>query len=276
MELTAGKTKSVSYTLEKPSGELLIKLEKPIPHNITIGTDSWVFKKNRTFKLGLGKHTIKVSRFAFEEFKTVIYIEDGDKKVLSPKLLPIKVDVNLLMNPDNQVVFSGRELIPKGTKQLKLAYGDYSISSSYPKYEPFSTTVTVDKQLPIDLKLELFPKSKKKALVRSILFPGLGQQYYESKTKALLFSVTAVGMGALLANTYTTYQDENSLVSQYQLDYQNATTTGDIESTWQTYQSQVSTVNDLQSQILMYGATLGATWVINILDALLFNGLKGD
>ena len=83
-------------------------------------------------------------------------------------------------------------------------------------------------------------------------------------------------MGALLANTYTTYQDENSLVSQYQLDYQNATTTGDIEITWQTYQSQVSTVNDLQSQILMYGATLGATWVINVLDALLFNGLKGD
>jgi hypothetical protein len=66
------------------------------------------------------------------------------------------------------------------------------------------------------------------------------------------------------------------LVSQYQLDYQNATTTGDIESTWQIYQNQANQVNDLQAQLLIYGGALGATWIINIVDALLFNGLEND
>ena len=66
------------------------------------------------------------------------------------------------------------------------------------------------------------------------------------------------------------------MVSQYQLDYQNATTIGDIESTWQIYQNQANQVNDLQAQLLIYGGALGATWIINIVDALLFNRLEND
>ena len=104
----------------------------------------------------------------------------------------------------------------------------------------------------------------------------MGQQYYESKNKALLFSITAASLTALLTSTYTTFQDENSLVDQYQLDYRNAISATDIESTWQTYQHQANQVNDLQAQLLIYGGALGATWIINIVDALLFNGLEND
>jgi hypothetical protein len=154
--------------------------------------------------------------------------------------------------------------------------GNSKLFVKAPKYMGSKESFSVNNTEAIDLSIKLLPKSKNKAILNSLLFPGYGQYYYESKTKALLFSITAASLTALLTSTYTTYQDDNSLVSQYQLDYQNATTTGDIESTWQIYQNQANQVNDLQAQLLIYGGALGATWIINIVDALLFNGLEND
>ena len=180
------------------------------------------------------------------------------------------------MTPDNQTLTLNNTLLSPGTKKVELEYGKYSLLASYPKYIPFYTNLTVNIATPNSLTLDLEPKSRKVAIKKSILFPGLGQQYYENKTKALLFSAATLGAGALLSNSISSYQKEEPLVGQYQTAYRNANTQLDIESSWQTYQDQVSTVNDLQSQILIYGATLGATWLLNVLDAILFNGLLSD
>ena len=189
----------------------------------------------------------------------------------------IAVTVNLIKSPKEMFLYLDNKLLSRETEQLELTYGEYSFSSLYPKYESFYTDLKIDSASSIDLKLELILKSKKKALVRSILFPGLGQQYYESKTKATIFSITAFGICALLANTYSKHHNEDSLVNQYYDDYRNATVYQDeIEQNWNKYQNQIHKVNDLNNQLLLYSTMLGVTWFINVVDAFLFNGLSSD
>ena len=77
----------------------------------------------------------------------------------------------------------------------------------------------------------------------------------------------------MLGNTFTTYQDENSLVDQYQQDYQNAVTQSEINAKFGIYENQVNSVNDLQNQLIIYGSSLAATYLINVIDAKFFSGL---
>ena len=225
--------------------------------------------------LPAGDYTYTIKEFGYADLNNTITVLDRETVTLTANNQPLMVPITFQIYPQSSVLMLNGQLVD--TNNFELPFGSSNdLSVKAPKYLGSKESFSVNNTEAIDLSIKLLPKSKNKAILNSLLFPGYGQYYYESKTKALLFSITAASLTALLTSTYTTYQDENSLVSQYQLDYQNATTTGDIEITWQTYQSQVSTVNDLQSQILMYGATLGATWVINVLDALLFNGLSGD
>ncbi len=106
--------------------------------------------------------------------------------------------------------------------------------------------------------------------------PGAGQLYAENKKRGLLFSAATIATGVLLNQTYSTYNAENNLVDQYKLDYTNAVDPAEIDTKFGIYQNQVNTVNDLQNQLIIYGAALGVTWMVNLVDALFFHGLPSD
>ena len=76
------------------------------------------------------------------------------------------------------------------------------LSIEAPKYigtkESFIVNNTTEA---IDFNIKLLPKSKNKAILNSLLFPGYGQFYYESKTKGNLFSITAASLIVLLIAT---------------------------------------------------------------------------
>ena len=110
----------------------------------------------------------------------------------------------------------------------------------------------------------------------SLMYPGAGQIYADNKVKGIAFSLLGSGMVSVLLNKTTQYNTENETLGTYQAAYQNATTASELETTGQKYQNQVNQVNDLQSQLLLYGGGLAATWVINVVDAILFHGLKSD
>ena len=112
-----------------------------------------------------------------------------------------------------------------------------------------------------------------KALTYSTLLPGSGQFYAENKTKSAIFFLASAGLSAMFYNNYDTYNVEEPLVSQYKENYLNATNPDEIDQNFNTYQSQVNTVNDLQTQMILYGGALAVTWVVNLIDAYFFSGL---
>ena len=85
-----------------------------------------------------------------------------------------------------------------------------------------------------------------------------------------------VGLSTLLAIKYNEYSAEDGLIQEYHQNYNNAESTTEIETTWNTYDSQVSKVNDLNTQLAIYGGTLVVVWIANIIDSFLFSGLSDD
>jgi len=225
--------------------------------------------------LPAGDYTYTIKEFGYADLTNTITILDKETVRLTANNQPLMIPITFQIYPQSSILMLNGQLVD--ANNLEVPFGSSNnLSVKAPKYIGSKKSFTVNLPEAFYFNIKLLPKSKNKAILNSLLFPGYGQYYYESKTKALLFSITAASLTALLTSTYTTYQDENSLVDQYQLDYQNATTIGDIESTWQTYQNQANQVNDLQAQLLIYGGALGATWIINVVDALLFNGLEND
>jgi hypothetical protein len=155
----------------------------------------------------------------------------------------------------------------------ELIYGTYNLKAFGIGFESTKKSIVIERQKTTKVDMNLNPKEKAKAVRYSLMFPGGGQFYSDNKAKGVFFSAATVGITALLGTTFTAYQDENPLVDQYRQDYQNAELQHDIETKAGIYQTQVNTVNDLQSQLIIYGSSLVATYLINVIDAKFFSRL---
>ena len=81
-------------------------------------------------------------------------------------------------------------------------------------------------------------------------------------------------MAALIGQGVGTLKTDRDLMDQYYADYQSATSPETISSTWDTYNSQVSVVNDNQTQLIIFSGVLAGSWIMSIIDAYYFTGLR--
>jgi len=235
----------------------------------------------------VGKHPLRFLKKGYEDVFETINIAPEEEKFLEVNLK--KKPINLSANPDVGFLtvttlnkFAKVQI--KGVKQhqdlpleyFELKHGSYPLKMYRKGWETKKQTVNINKQQTTRINVILMPKSKRKSLMYSLMYPGAGQIYADNKLKGFAFATLGSAMVTSLISNGLKYGEENDAIGSYKLSYQNATTTSDIESTWQSYQNQVNTVNDLQKQLLVYGGGYVVTWIINIVDAYLYNGLKGD
>jgi TM2 domain-containing membrane protein YozV len=235
----------------------------------------------------VGKHPLRFLKKGYEDAFQAINIGPEEEKFLEINLK--KTPLNLSSNPDVgfltiTTLNKFAKVAVKGVKKpqdlplefFELKYGSYPLKMYRKGWETKKETVEIKKQQTTRINVIMMPKSKRKAVFYSLMFPGAGQIYADNKIKGFAFSILGSGMVSLLIGKAMVYNEENETIGKFQTDYQNAITASEIETTWQVYQNQVNEVNDLQSQLLIYGGGLAATWFINVVDAYLFNGLKGD
>jgi hypothetical protein len=164
------------------------------------------------------------------------------------------------------------ETLDLPVEYLELKYGSYPLRVFQSGFETENRNVIINKQKTTIIEVNLKRKTARKALRYSII-PGGGQFYAENKTKSAIFFLASAGLATMFYNNYDTYNVEEPLVSQYMENYLNATDSDEIDQNFNTYQSQVNTVNDLQTQMILYGGALAVTWVVNLIDAYFFSGL---
>ena len=270
---------------------------KPLPGTITIivsptRTDVSINRKKykasssgfTTVELPAGTHRINFTLSGYEPQEKVVTLGANEKTTLEVNMK--KRPAGTSSNPDmgfltvhtlnNNVklkISSVKEIQDLPLEYYELKYGAYNLKAYKKGFESKKVNVDIGKQKTTKLEVNLYKKLPAKAFKYSLLVPGRGQLYAEKKVKGLFFSAATVGLAAMLGNTFTTYQDENSLVDQYQQDYQNAVTQSDIDAKFGIYENQVNSVNDLQNQLIIYGSSLAATYLINIIDAKFFSGL---
>ncbi len=148
--------------------------------------------------------------------------------------------------------------------------GEYKIGAFRRGYERWSSRVWFRQGNPRQLVIELKPKTRIKAGLRSLLIPGWGQFYCDEKTKSFMMGIST--LGAVVAYVFV----DNYYSNKYD-DYNRANnelgSARNIED-WKKYrqllderQREAYDAENLRNVTL--GIVVGA-WAYNILDAVLF------
>ena len=280
-----GSTRSINIALPKRTGTISVTPNHPRDSGIGmvrtrafIDGDEMLIEKPATVREG--NHTLLFQEYGYQDYTTEFFIRDGENLQFPNEGLLIQVPVRLQLSPSYASTIIRGKLgedqpdisIPPETNPL-LVFGEYEYTTTAPKHFPLTSEFSIDSNTPFNLEISLNPKSRSKTALYSLFVPGSGQFYAENTLRGLIFFTATVASGYLLYSTNATYLDDNSLLTQYERDYTSAVGLNDIDKTRSLYLSQVDQVNQLQIQLLNYGVALGTTWLLNLIDAVFFNGI---
>ena len=151
--------------------------------------------------------------------------------------------------------------------------GDYDLVIKQRGYENYHTKVFLDPARRIELDITLTPKTRFKAAVRSMVFPGWGQRYSDRKGKGLAFLLLSVGASAAYLVADHNFNIKYDRYDQRLHEYDEAVAQG---ATHDDLVVLSSLLNDAQEEAYdmedVRRFTIGAAaaiWGLNVLDALL-------
>ena len=223
-----------------------------------------------------GQYNISITENGYHDFNKSIIIEDQLTVTLVANNEQILVPVTFkFTNQPDIFKIDYSDVSINSNQSTEYPFGEYPILAKKPKYQTFKSSFTVDKNEPLNIDIQLIPKSKSKSKLYSTLFPGFGQIYAEHYPRGVVYTALTIGAGLVINSTYQNYQDEKALMDQYYEDYQGASGLAVAPLSLQ-YQNQVDVVNDVQIQLAASAVILGTTWFVNVVDAYLFNGLPSE
>lgn len=184
--------------------------------------------------------------------------------------------ITLSTNPNGAKIEMKGEYIITGVTPLKIPYdltGVYKIKSSRNGYENWSAIYDFSGNNSKDFFFKLKPKTRFKAGLRSIFFPGWGQFYSDRKIQGFLISGLELTSALYTIKKIT---DHNRIIENYDK------LLGNYNKTNLTYQKRQNLKNQLINQEIkaeeaydkkqMWIYILASVWTYNILDAIVFFG----
>lgn len=277
-EVKADEQTDVLIKLEPKRGTLVVSNTRPEQKfDLYLGEESYEGIMSKQINLPEGDYTFMIKEYGYQDLTQQVTITDHKTTVVKAANKPVMVPVHFTLYPFSAMVTLNGKVTEISSGNMKLPFGQtYTVSAKAPKYSMGRSSFEIRDTKDVKVDLRLSPKSKMTTGLLSTLIPGSGQLYCDNSKKGLVFMAASAGLAAVLNGAYSTYQDEHSLMEEYQQNYQNATDPDEIATTWGTYQTQVNNVNDIQTQLIIYGTVLGATWIANTIDAWLFNGIPDE
>ena len=154
--------------------------------------------------------------------------------------------------------------------------GDYSLNFSSPGYESLTRNYRVSLGQQINQQINLRPKTRSRALLRSLLFPGLGQYYSADKdhggrkVAGLIYATSAVICIAGSGYLWNEFATANNDYEDAKNNYLQATLLADINNGRLDMEKKHQISKDAQSTAFsITGITLGL-WLWSTLDATFF------
>ncbi len=148
--------------------------------------------------------------------------------------------------------------------------GRFKLSAMLSGYESWSGEVMLLPGQQNRFSFSLSPKTRFKAMLRSMFIPGWGQYYSDDRSRALVINIATVGMGvgAILAeNDFRRKRDD---YNQSKLDLANATSYEDVSRLRDLVVEKNRDAYDAESLRNTFVYATAAVWAYNVLDALIF------
>ncbi len=153
--------------------------------------------------------------------------------------------------------------------------GIYTLRAENSGYESWSQTVYLDPTSQDTLRIQLTPKTRFRALARSIVVPGWGQTYTDQRGKGVAFFLTtaAAGVTALvLDDRYDDQVDDLELAFDAYEDENEAAVKAEL---WKVVQRELKTAEDYDRDRDIAVAITGALYAANLLDAFFLFPKRG-
>jgi hypothetical protein len=148
--------------------------------------------------------------------------------------------------------------------------GYYEITAYRTGYETYHSSVILAGNQPTDIQLELEPKTRAKAALRSLLIPGWGQRYYGSKTKGTLLTLGAIAGGVTVGLLHLDFDNKRDEYYEVLNRYRDSRRVSEREALLDELYSSQKDAFDAEQARNIGGAILAGFWIYNVLDALLF------
>jgi hypothetical protein len=178
-----------------------------------------------------------------------------------------------------EVILKG-DLIISGISPVSFTQGmrgQYKVIVKKYGFETYKSSIYLQPEKQMNLSVKLKPKTRFKAIARSMFIPGWGQNYSEQKFKGGCFFVATVGAVAAYLIADSDYDDKNRLYENMLTQYQQ---TNIFDEKSRLYQELSTARKDLYDAESVRRITIGAAiavWGLSILDLLFsFPEERGD
>ena len=148
--------------------------------------------------------------------------------------------------------------------------GTYKVKALKRGYENWSTKVTLVDDRSNSLYIKLVPKTRLKAGLRSVIFPGWGQYYTDKKTKGTIFAFLEVGSFLTSAFAYQNYEDAKDEYYLATSRYREEKNTSDITRLREEMEKKADDADKAYEIRTACLTVTAAIWVFNVVEAVLF------
>ena len=148
--------------------------------------------------------------------------------------------------------------------------GKFKIKVEKQGYESYKSSVFLQSGKATTLNIRLKPKTRFKAVSRSLLIPGWGQMYGGQKFKGTMFLLLAAGGVASYLIADSDFDDKQEEYDRLNGEYQSAVTYSEKERLYPILSDARKDAYDAENiRRITIGVTIGV-WGLSLLDALLF------
>lgn len=268
--LKNAEAREINPRLEKRSGTLVVK---STPEGAEVAIDGAPRGQTPLIlsNVEYGTHVVTISKTNYHPREEKVELMSESQQTITATLIPQKGKLVIDGYPVGAHIKIGENIVGElPLKNYEIKDGSYTINVTARGYERFTTTVNILPNQSENISVQLTQKSNRKALVRSLFIPGLGQGYLEKKGRAFLFPLLEIGA---LAGAYTFNNKYNNAIADYnslRTNYSSALDQRDID---RYYNQMVSKYDEIDPAANMRNIFIGAAvaiWLWNVLDAALF------
>jgi hypothetical protein len=148
--------------------------------------------------------------------------------------------------------------------------GLYRLTAHHEGYETYHSNVVLSGREAVALDIKMVAKTRMRAAMRSLVFPGWGQNYVGSKTKGSLLTIGTLAAVATTGIMQLRYDSRRNDYDDYNASYNQARSVEEREKMLaKRYTLQKDAYDAENGRNVVLGLLVGI-WAYNLLDAILF------
>lgn len=217
------------------------------------------------------KYLVEASIPTYESASESVFVNKGQLVSVSYNLKPMG-RLRIVGRPQGARVFSEDAFMGDLPLDMELPVGDYKLSITENEYREEEREVTIlhKEMAGIKVKLEYLGKTKRKAFLKSTLFPGYGQFYSGKRKRGWFFTLVEMGLLTGTALTYGQLRSQSNDYDELNQKYLDAENTEDILKYGELRDQKAQRVNSAYTTFYYVASTTAGIWLYNVFDALFF------